>query len=132
MTVYERKTNYIAGLVTLYYLLINEDGHIDKNEVRIGEIIKKYEKIDERQFKHYIQRASDLKRDEMVSYCVSYLNNCEYERKVRCIAWMSRIANSDGRMHPGKWKLIYRLYHNEFKLNITDILEEHKQLPGVA
>lgn len=132
MTPAERKSNYIAGLVTLYYLLIIEDGYVDKGEVKMREIIKEHEKIDESQFDYYIEKAADLNKEQLMNSCISYLNNCEYERKVKCIAWMSRIANSDGFMHPGEWKLIYRFYHNELKLNITDIVEVQQHLPRVA
>lgn len=132
ITYTERKTNYIAGLISLYYLMISEDGYIHQREIKIREIIKEHEKIDECQFDYYINKASNLTREQILNYSLAYLNNCEYERKVKCVAWMSKIALADGFMHPVEWKLIYKLYYNELKLNITDILEVHKQLPRVA
>jgi len=129
MTITEKKDNFIGGLVSLYHLLINEDGVIDEKEVRIGELMKKHEQIEDWQFKYYLQKVEYLKKEEIIRECVKYLNKCDYELKIKCIAWMALIANSDGFMAPEEWKLIYHIYNTELSLNLSDILEMQKQLP---
>jgi len=129
MTLTDNKTSYIEGLVSLYHLLINADGYIDKKEIKMGELMKKYENIDDSLFNHLLDKISSQKKNEIINDCVDSLNKCEYEWKVKCIAWMSLIANSDGFMAAEEWKLIYFIYNKELNLNLNDILEMQKHLP---
>jgi len=129
MTLTENKTHYFGGLVSLYHLLINADGHIDDKELIMGELMKKHENIDDWEFNYHLNRISDQDKDIIISDCVCALKKCDYEWKIKCIAWMSLIANSDGFMAPEEWKLIYHIYNTELKLNLSDILEMQKQLP---
>ena len=129
MTITENKTNYFGGLVALYHLLINADGHVDAKEIRMGEIMKRHENIDDWEFKYHLNKLADKSKGEIIQDCIYSLKKCDYEWKVKCIAWMSLIANSDGFMAPEEWKLIYYIYNTELKLNLSDILEMQKQLP---
>ena len=129
MTLTENKTNYLSGLVTLYHLLINADGHIDNKEIVMGELMKKHENIDDWEFDNHLNLISDLDQKQNTKNCISALHKCDYDSKVKCVAWMSLIANSDGFMAPEEWKLIYLIYNTELKLNLKDILEVQKQLP---
>jgi uncharacterized tellurite resistance protein B-like protein len=132
MTLTENKTNYIEGLVSLYHLLINADGYVDEKEIRMGELMKKHENIDDMDFDYLLGRISQLDKDQAIDNCVNSLSKCDYQWKVKCMAWMSLIANADGFMAPEEWKLIYKIYSTELKLDLTDILEMHKQLPRLA
>ncbi len=129
MTVTKNKTNYIEGLVSLYHLLINADGHIDDKELKMGELMKKHEGIADEVFNATLERISGMPKDDVIEDCIISLNKCDYDLKVKCIAWMSMIANSDGFMAPEEWQLIYHIYNTKLKLSLTDILEMHKQLP---
>lgn len=129
MTLTDNKTNYFSGLVTLYHLLINADGVIDDKELEMGELMKKHESIDDWEFNYYLNKISDKNDEEIIQQCVESLNKCDYDWKVKCIAWMSLIANSDGFMAPEEWKLIYHIYNTALHLNLSDILNVQKQLP---
>lgn len=129
MTLTDNETNYLNGLVALYHLLINADGHIDEKELKMGEVLKEHEKIDDWKFNYHLDRVTKLDKEEVLKECIESLRNCEYEQKIKCIAWMSLIANSDGFMDPEEWKLIYYIYNTELKLELQDILEMQKQLP---
>ena len=129
MTLTENKTHYFAGLVALYHRLITADGHVDEKELRMGEVMKKYENIDDWEFDYHLQRISELDKEIILSDCISSLKKCDYDWKIRCIAWLSLIANSDGFMDPEEWKLIYKIYNTELRLNLTDILNMQKSLP---
>jgi uncharacterized tellurite resistance protein B-like protein len=115
--------------VTLYHLLINADGHIDDKELRMGKLMKKHENIDDWEFNYFLNKVAEMEKEEVIKECVQNLKKCDDEWKIRCIAWMSLIANSDGFMAPEEWKLIYHIYNNELKLNLTEILAAQKQLP---
>jgi uncharacterized tellurite resistance protein B-like protein len=129
MTLTDSKISYIEGLISLYHLLINADGHIDDKELKMGELMKKHENIDDFIFNSSLTRISALTKTNIIQGCVNSLKKCEYEWKVKCIAWMSLIANSDGFMAPEEWSLIYSIYNKELNLNLNDILEMQRQLP---
>lgn len=129
MTLTENKTDYFSGLVTLYHLLINADGIIDDKEIRMGDLMKKHEDISDWDFNHHLNIISELDQKQNTEDCIVSLNKCDYDMKVKCVAWMSFIANSDGFMAPEEWKLIYYIYNTELNLNLKDILEVQKQLP---
>ncbi len=129
MTLTAEKTDYFSGLVALYHLLINADGHVDDKELRMGRIMKKYENIDDGKFNYFMEKVTGKTHDEIVEACTNSLKKCNYYEQVKAIAWMSLIANSDGFMAPEEWKLIYRIYNNELNLKLSDILSIQKQLP---
>ena len=128
MTLAEHKISYIEGLVSLYHLLINADGHVDEKEVKMGKLMIQHEEIDNFIFERFLEKMSKLGKKNVIEYCVNALGKCSYELKVKSIAWMSLVANSDGFMDPEEWKLIYQIYNKELKLDLNDILEVQKQL----
>ncbi|NJN25914.1 MAG: hypothetical protein HC819_08080 [Cyclobacteriaceae bacterium] len=129
MTITDSRTNYFGGLVMLYHLLINADGHIDEKELSMGRLMKQHENIDDWEFEYHLKRISDLSKQQIINDCIASLKKCDEKLKLKCIAWMSLIANSDGFMAPEEWKLIYYIYNTELKLNLKDILETQKMLP---
>ena len=129
MTATTNKESYFEGLVKLYHLMINADGHVDDKELRMGELMKKHENIDDWKFDHYLNKIATLDKDIIIEDCISSLKKCDHESQVRSIAWMSLIANSDGFMDPQEWKLIYYIYNTELKLKLSEIMEMQKLLP---
>lgn len=129
MTLTQNRTNYYGGLVSLYHLLINADGHVDEKELRMGRLMRKHENIDEWEFNYFLNKVASMEKQEIVRECVESLKKCDMEWRIKCIAWMSMIANSDGFMAPEEWKLIYYIYNTELKLNLADILDMQKKLP---
>lgn len=129
MTLTENKTHYYAGLASLYHLLIIADGQIDEKEVKMGEVMRNHEKIDDCEFNDYLSKIREKDKEQIINECIISLNKCDYDWKIRCIAWMSLIANSDGFMAAEEWKLIYHIYYTQLKLDLSDILEIQRQLP---
>jgi uncharacterized tellurite resistance protein B-like protein len=109
--------------------MINADGHVDDKEIRMGELMKKHENIDDWEFDYYLKKIADIDKDMIIETCISSLKKCDHKLKVKSIAWMSLIANSDGFMDPQEWKLIYNIYNTELKLKLSEIMEMQKQLP---
>lgn len=123
------KTTEYEGLIALYYLLIQADGKISDKELKMGEVMCKHEKIDEETFNIQIKNHDKVGADELYSKCVNSLKSCDEEFKIKTVAWMSLIANSDGFMSPDEWKLIYKVYCKELNLRLDDILAYQKSLP---
>ncbi len=115
--------------MTLYHLLITADGHVDNKELRMGELMKKHENINDSDFDYYLSKVSNKQKEEIIAECVENLKKCDQDWRIKCIAWMSLIANSDGFMAPEEWKLIYYIYNTQLKLNLSDILAMQKTLP---
>ncbi len=129
MTLTDEKTHFFSGLVTLYHLLINADGYVDEKELKMGQVMKKHEKIDDWEFNSYLKKVAEQSHERIIESCIASLKKCDYADQVKAIAWMSLIANSDGFMAPEEWKLIYKIYNNELHLRLSDILDTQKQLP---
>lgn len=117
------------GLIALYYLLIQADGKISDKELEMGEIMCRHEKIDSETFQIQIKNNDKVATDELYAKCVQSLKLCDEDFKLKTIAWMSLIANSDGFMSPDEWKLIYKIYCKELNLRLDDILAYQKSLP---
>lgn len=116
-------------MVGLYYLLIHADGDVNEKEISSGQLMIKYEGIEEIAFNNLLNAYSDAEKDVLLNQCVASLKNCTTEDQIRIIAWMTRVANSDGFMDPEEWKLIYQIYYRELDLDLQDILQAQKTLP---
>ncbi len=131
MVTLHKSKNYLSGLVALYYLLIHADGEVNEKEVMAGRAMRKYEEIKESEFEGLLEIYKRQDKEDLYIECVNALKNCTYDEQVKIVAWMSRIANSDGFMDPREWKLIYQVYYRELGLDLQDILQEQKSLPFV-
>ena len=123
------KANFSNGITNLYFLMVQADGRVDDKEIKMGEFMIAQEKLDVTEFYANLEKLKGLEKEQIIKLCVQSLNRCNYADQVRCIAWMSVIANSDGFMAPEEWKLIYRIYYLELKIKLADILQAQRQLP---
>ena len=73
MTITKHKTYYLTGLVSLYHLLIYADGFIDEKEIKMGEIMRKYENIDDWEFNYYHDKMGKLSSEQLVKECIKSL-----------------------------------------------------------
>ena len=89
----------------------------------------KYEMIDKDEFDRVLVESKKENKDDIYKRCVTILKNCDHKFNIKCIAWMSIIANSDGFMSSEEWRLLYNVYANELFLDLRDILEFQKNLP---
>ena len=129
MTQLAIRSNELEGLVNLYFLLIHADGKVSDRELKMGDVMCNYEKIDKEVFDQKIRIAQNMSKNDVYKKCVKALRNCEHEFNVKCIAWMSLIANSDGFMSSEEWGLIYKLYAYELHIDLKEILTYQKSLP---
>jgi uncharacterized tellurite resistance protein B-like protein len=124
-------TAYKEALTSLYFLMICADKIIDTQELEMGRIMRNVESIDQKEFYSRIDEYSN--HDNRVTYnkCLSVLQQCNEEEKIRCMAWMKVIAFSDGTMASREWDLYQHICNNELGLNLNEILEVQKKIKKV-
>lgn len=120
---------YFKGLVTLFHLLVHADGIVDDKEILMGEFMCKHEKIDEYEFNYYLKKYSEKEDETVLNDCITALKKCDYQWRIKCIAWMSLIANSHGFMAQEEWRLLFRIYSVELQLKLEEILYVQRNLP---
>ncbi len=119
---------YHTGLIALYHLMIEADGHVSPKEIEMGELMREQEKISTSVFNYTLSQLSNEDKETILNKCLESLKNCEHELKIKCVAWMSLIANSDGFMDASEWSLIYRIYAKELNLKLDEIMNVQRGL----
>ena len=109
--------------------MIHADGEVNEKEVESGLMMIKYEGIDEAQFNDRFKKCRNIDDEILYRSSIKALSKCDKETQIRTVAWISRIADSDGYVDPREWDLIYRTYELELKLDLGKILDVLKTLP---
>ena len=120
--------NHKPTLIKLYHLLINADGDVNEKELTTGKQMTKVEGINEFEFDHIIDSLKKRNPRVVYSECVEELKKLNPATQVRCIAWLSVIANADGFMDRTEWHFIYQLYHKELSLRLDEVMKKQKEL----
>jgi uncharacterized tellurite resistance protein B-like protein len=117
------------GFTALYYLMIEADGIVTDKEIAMGKLMCKHEQFDELEFQLRMNKYKKMNKQEIYKECIKNLLSCSQTSQLRCMAWMSNIANCDGFMSTEEWKLLFSIYKKELKINQQDIILLQKQLP---
>ncbi len=120
--------NYESILVKLYHLLVHADGTANSRELSAGRQMIKAEGISKVEFDNQLAAMKKRKPDVLYSECLEALKKIDHEKQIRCLAWVSLIANADGFMDKTEWQFIYKLYHTELSLQLKDIMKCQKEL----
>jgi len=123
--------NHKPTLIKLYHLLINADGNVNEKELITGKQMIKAEGINEFEFDRIIDSLKKRNPSVVYAECLEELIKLDHEKQVRCIAWLSVIANADGFMDRTEWHFIYQLYHKELGLKLDDVMKMQKELIGL-
>jgi uncharacterized tellurite resistance protein B-like protein len=123
--------NHKPTLIKLYHLLINADGNVNEKEVIMGKQMIKAEGINEFEFDRIVDSLKKRNSAVVYSECVEELKKLAHEKQIRCIAWLSVIANADGFMDKTEWHFIYKLYYKELGLHLDEIMRKQKELIGL-
>ncbi|HEV8513343.1 MAG TPA: TerB family tellurite resistance protein [Cyclobacteriaceae bacterium] len=116
------------SLIKLYHLLVSADGTVNEKELSAGKQMIKAEGINEFEFDRIIDNLKKRKASVIYSECVEELKKLDHDLQIRCIAWLSLIANSDGFMDKTEWQFIYKLYHVELGLQLDEVMKKQKDL----
>jgi len=120
--------NHKPTLIKLYHLLVSADGSINEKELSAGKQMIKAEGINEFEFDRIIDNLKKRNASVLYSECVEELKKLDHDQQIRCIAWLSLVANSDGFMDKTEWQFIYKLYHVELSLQLDEVMKKQKEL----
>src|SRR5258706_5858083 len=123
--------SYKPVLIKLYHLLVNADGNVNEKEIIAGKLMMKAEGINDFAFDRLIDSLKKRNPQVVLSECTDELKRLDHEKQVRCIAWLSAIANADRFMDKTEWHFIYQLYHKELRLQLTEVMNKQKELLGL-
>lgn len=130
MSVTATNPDFITGITSLYYLLIHADGDVNDKEIESGLKMVRHEGIDEAVFFDNVNKCKNIDKEVLFRGSINALHKCDEETQVRTVAWISRVADSDGYVDPNEWELIYRTYELELKLDLRKILAAVETLPA--
>ncbi len=122
--------NHKSILVKLFYLLVHADGKVNEREMAIGKQMIKAEGISEIEFDNLLESLKNRRKEIVYAECLEELKKLDREKQIRCLAWLSMIANADGFMDKSEWQFIYKLYHTELGLQLDEIMIKQKELNG--
>jgi len=114
-----------------YFLLICADGQVKEKELLLGKKMIAVEGFDGKKFEDAVGAFKSQDKKQIYNTCVSGLKKMEKKKQIRCVSWLSLIANSDGFMDREEWALIYRIYNDELGIQLNEILETQKEIKGI-
>lgn len=124
--------DYKTILTNLYYLVIFADGKVNEKEVQLGKQMVKTEGIDATSFDANLESLKAKDRTAIYSECISALKKLDHKTQIRCIAWLCVIANGDGFMDKEEWTFIYKIYHTDLGLQLSEVMETQKELNQIV
>jgi len=120
--------DYKSTLTNLYHLLILADNNVNEKELAFGKHMLKVEGIDESTFKTQLEVLKTMESSAIYAECIIGLKKLDKKKQIRCMGWLSAIANSDGFMDKEEWELIYKIYHTELGLPLEEVMKMQKEL----
>jgi uncharacterized tellurite resistance protein B-like protein len=120
--------DYYSTITGLYYLLICADGKINEKELILGNKMILAEGFSQKEFESLLENFKTKDKTILYKECLNGLKKLEKEKQIRCISWLSVIANSDGFMDKEEWALIYKIYHTELGLSLEEVMLTQKEL----
>lgn len=121
-----------STLSKLFFLLTAVDGEIKQKEEAVARIMCEYESIDYTSFMSSVQQMKTESTEELYLDAVQKLKQAAQPEQIRHLGWLCLVANADGFMEQGEWRLIYKLYHKDLGLPLPEVLREQKRLMQVT
>jgi uncharacterized tellurite resistance protein B-like protein len=123
--------NYKPTLIKLYHLLVSADGCVNEKELIAGKQMARAEGINEFEFDRIINSLKKRNASVVYDECLEELKRFDHDQQIRCLAWLTVIANADGFMDKTEWPFIYKLYHVELSLQLDEVMKKQKDLIGL-
>jgi uncharacterized tellurite resistance protein B-like protein len=120
--------NYTSIVTGLYYLLIYADGSVNEKEITSIKQMVRAEGLNEAEFMVQMRMLESKDKDLLFADCMMALKELDNEQQVRVVAWLCVVANADGFMERTEWQLIYKIYHKELNLPLSEIFNVQKEL----
>lgn len=120
--------NLKSALIKLYFLLVHADGEVNDREIQLGNQMAKIEGLSETEFTKALEMLERRTATNVYEEAIEELKKLDYQKQVRCVAWLCVVANADGFMDKAEWQFIYKVYHQELCLNLDEIMKMQKEL----
>jgi len=120
--------NYTSVISKLYFLLVHADGSMNEKEVIVSRQMITIEGLVEEEFNVQMQSLKSKDKSILYTDALLELKKLEMKDQIRIIAWMCVVANADGFMDKNEWQLIYKIYHKELALVLSEIFSVQKEL----
>lgn len=114
-------TTFKETLVIAYYYIINADGIIDPKEVSFGEQMIKKEDIRASDYHTKLEELKSLSHNELKLKLKDMMTKLNSVDQVKIIAYMSKVADSDGYRDPAEMSSIQEIY-NGLHIHLNDII----------
>lgn len=115
-------------LLEFFYLVSMADGNINPMEEKMGKVMAVKEGLEENFYHLHLKSIMSCTKGEIMERTIVGLKKLQKAEQINILAWVSLIANSDGFMDETEWKLIYRIYHDELKLELKVVLSRQNEL----
>jgi len=123
--------NYNSVITKLYFLLIHADGKVNAREIASGEQMVTSEAMNAEEFKVEMILLKSIDSSEIYSDALAGIKKLDREKQIRIVAWLCIVANADGFMDRTEWQFIYKLYHNELRLPLDEVMNKQKGLSRI-
>lgn len=124
----ENKEKYHNGLLYLVHLIISADGIIDEDELYALEAIHKHEKMPDEIYEEFMDDIDELSEREIYDKAIENISECSPADQTRAFAWLIRISESDGEVHPKEVRfLLYSI--KRAGIDFDEVVEKAKELP---
>lgn len=120
--------DYKTTLTSLYHLLISADDKVNEKEIAFGREMLRVEGVDEPTFNAQMETLKAKDSTAILAECIGGLKKLDRKKQIRCMGWLSALANSDGFMDKQEWQLIYKIYHSELGLSLDEIMKMQKEV----
>lgn len=120
--------NYNTIITNLYFLLIYADGNVNEREVASARQMLRAENMSETEFNSQMQELTVKDKNMLFTETLIALKRLDRQQQIRVVAWLCVVANADGFMERSEWQLIYRIYHKELELPLSEIFSAQKDL----
>lgn len=124
-------SNYHKGLLYLVHLIISADGVIDEDELYALETIHQHEGIADGIYDEFMEDVESLSEREIYEKGIDFIGDCPKELQVRAFAWLMRLSESDGEVHPKEVR--FMLYSvKKAGVDFDEAINVSKTLPDLT
>ena len=119
---------YNKIIVQLYFVLINSDKKNHAGEIVSAKHMIAVEGMNENDFNSHLESLRSKNKDQLYRESLNGLKKLSRHQQIRAIGWLCVAANADGFMDKDEWQFIYKLYHKELALPLSEIFIIQKEL----
>ncbi len=114
-------------LVSAYYYILIADGMVDPKELTFGNRMIEKEGIQKDDFENKLDELSNQETSIVEKYIKDSLKKESHENQLKVVAYMVKIADSDGVKDPHEMTSIQSIT-DELNLHVNDIIKAKEKL----